>query len=711
MKAIQKIVIILLVFFGGVSNMHAQQKFDARLVLVSDAASNSGDFDVRVDIRNNPSNSNSSFDLETANIRFNFDETVIDVPTLQTAHNFNSFSSSSGPNGFTVYDNMTVNEPVGGVAGINISFSTGDRTTVDTNWTQVATLRFTIQDASKDEVLTLRDASAVPRSEMSRDSSGTPVSMNVGDYTNYASYDIVYTGTGWIGGNGANGKPNATDNLKDAIVLGKTTLTNSASVNDLIIDDGCSLTIGPGSYIDVQGAGTVQGAGKLILDADASGYAQLSGAITGNVTVRQHISGTTEWRNIGLPVDAIADSLTFNGINFTYGGGTTGNLYVFNAATSKWDSVASGTHAFDGRGYSAYMGPPHFSTFPITLEVTGTVGNGTKNLNLDFFNTNTASFDGWNLISNPYPSNLDWDVLNDNLSANTNATVAVWNPSAGQYADYNEIAGANNGGQQYIAPFQAFWIKATVDDQALPLTNSDRTFTTGSFFKKPAKPEVLRLEVEGTNGWSDQTSVYFHTLASAGYDREYDSEKLKSPMSEVPTLFSYDNNYNEYSINGLPEFAKETRVEIGFTSEQNIGYSIKKVDADAIDNAIDVFVEDHVTGAFHNIKVADYNFTHSTNYVENRFTLHIIKNTIGVEEEVNEPLRIVAFDNHVNIDFGSLQGRADIEVFNLSGQLVYDKSDVKTDSDFSFRLRTKIPTLYTVRVLVGSNEYTKKVIL
>lgn len=713
MKRIIHIAMMFLIFFGGLSSYAQVQKFDTRLVLVSDAGTNSGDFDVRVDIRNNTSNSNSSFDLETANIRFNFDETVIDAPTLETAHSFSGFTASSGPNGFTVYDNMTVNEPTNGVAGINISISSGDRTSVDTNWTQVATLRFTIQDASKDEVLTFRDKSTVPRTEVTRDSSSTPADMNVGEFTNYSSYDIVFTGTGWIGGSGTNGRPSSTDNLKDAIVLGHTTLSNNASVNDLVIDDGCSLTISAGNYIDVQGAGTVEGAGRIILDASASGYAQLSGSITGSVTVRQYIaSSTTDWRVIGLPVDVIIDSLTYNDLNFTYGGGSTGNIYVFNATASKWDSVANGNHAFDGRGYSVYLGPPHFSTFPIVLEVTGTVGSGSSNLNLDYFNTSTANFDGWNLISNPYPSNIDWNVLNDNLSANTNASVAIWNPEEGQYASYNEIGGATNGGQQYIAPFQAFWVKTTVDDENLPLTNSDRTFTTGDFLKKPAKQEVLRLEVEGSNGWSDQSSIYFHTLASAGYDRKLDSEKLKSPMREVPTLFSYGNNYKEYAINALPEFAKETKVEVGFTSKQNIDYTIKKVDADAVATSIDVFIEDHVTGRFHNIKASDYTFTHSTNFVENRFTLHFVKNTIGVDENEEIPLNIFAFDNKVKIDFGSLKGRADVEVLNLSGQRVFDKQDVKTDSEYVFRLRTKIPTLFTVRVSVGNDKvYTKKVIL
>ena len=92
---------------------------------------------------------NTAFNLGSSNLKFNFNGSDISNPSLLTAYNFSGGS----------YNTITVTEPVAGnIASINIElFTPGSGSQVNTGWTNVATVRFTIQNQAGSSQLSFRD--------------------------------------------------------------------------------------------------------------------------------------------------------------------------------------------------------------------------------------------------------------------------------------------------------------------------------------------------------------------------------------------------------------------------------------------------------------------------------------------------------------------------------------------------------------------------
>jgi hypothetical protein len=140
MKFYIKILIFLFLLTG---TFIAQPVYDLQFIPIT---MNGTNFDVKVQIKGTP-----NFGLGSTNIKFNFNNTDLSSPSLLTAHNF------SGAD----YNNITVTEPVAGVASINIElFNTSAGSVISTLWIDVATVRFTTVNSSGNSQLSFRTTSA-----------------------------------------------------------------------------------------------------------------------------------------------------------------------------------------------------------------------------------------------------------------------------------------------------------------------------------------------------------------------------------------------------------------------------------------------------------------------------------------------------------------------------------------------------------------------
>jgi hypothetical protein len=146
-----------------------------------------------------------------------------------------------------------------------------------------------------------------------------------------------------------------------------------------------------------------------------------------------------------------------------------------------------------------------------------------------------ANWNGWALVANPYPCNLDVDTFAfANGIANTNIRVwdrSVFDPVLGVQGRYVDRAGAT------IPPMQAFWIKLGSPGTTATITFPAyvRTFTSGSFTK--TSPPEVQLIASNTNT-QEETAVHlrFNPNATIGYDMSYDAYVLYQPGNTVPQL-------------------------------------------------------------------------------------------------------------------------------------------------------------------------------
>jgi hypothetical protein len=239
----------------------------------------------------------------------------------------------------------------------------------------------------------------------------------------------------------------------------------------------------------------------------------LSGATNGT-------SPTGRFWYVGTPVvgatSAVFDAQSAN------------DFRVWNETLGGWNLINSNSTTLSaGNGYM-YRG-----TASSTVEFNASVINN-GNVGISLTRTTSSPKPGFNLVSNPYPSHLSWDMLyNSTVTAGTSPlTPTIWyrTATAGNvmvFDTYNatvgvgtsNTSGTNNNGAQVtgtIAPFQAFWVQMnTGSSYSMTATNAMRSHGTQNFLT--LTPATIRLNL--SNGiYHDETNVVLNEYLSNDYD-------------------------------------------------------------------------------------------------------------------------------------------------------------------------------------------------
>lgn len=72
---------------------------------------------------------------------------------------------------------------------------------------------------------------------------------------------------------------------------------------------------------------------------------------------------------------------------------------------------------------------------------------------------------------------------------------------------------------------------------------------------------ALRVKISG-NGYSDETVIRFINGATPNFDGAYDAWKLFSTNPNVPSIFSKTSENENLAINSLPNYNKDTSIQI-----------------------------------------------------------------------------------------------------------------------------------------------------
>jgi len=159
---------------------------------------------------------------------------------------------------------------------------------------------------------------------------------------------------------------------------------------------------------------------------------------------------------------------------------------------------------------------------------------GPFSYSLSYTNTGSAQDDGWNLISNPYASTIDWDANTSWTKTNVKDAIYVWVAEEGIFTSY--IAGlGTNGGSQYIPSSQAFWVQTDGASPGLSLVENaksivDETFRTYSNF------DAFTIRMTGSGELKDEMAVRFHDEATMEFDGQLDAYEFKSTDPNMPSI-------------------------------------------------------------------------------------------------------------------------------------------------------------------------------
>ncbi len=461
------------------------------------------------------------------------------------------------------------------------------------------------------------------------------------------------------------------------VISGSGTLVFDNSGETLSLDD---VKINTEGVVQVSSGTTLQTNDSLTLAASSvSSYGQIigDGTVLGNVSAQAWLDASTaRYHYLGSPfTDATLEEFN-EGQTMVAANSSQGTVWQWNAATAAWEPPTALTDvAANGKGYAMYAGTNSYGTFlrsgAGTSQLDGTVANGDVTVALGYNNgqstavgfvggTAQTATEGWNFLANPYPSQYDWN----GQSLPAGMSNAFYVNKGGSYASYVSGVGTN-GGSQYLAPFQGFWV------QTSNATAGNFTFEQDQRVTAPSTALMKAAPVDGV--WltlndfltSDEIFIGFDPQATPGFDAALDARKLLN--GDTPNL-STQLNGELYSIcrvglNGISSFPLSLRDGV---DGQACSFHLE---AGQLNRYSAVYLEDKMLNVWHDVKSSDYNFVQNDAYGPDRFVLHFSSPGVDTEEVLAQPWYAYASDDGIAVVLGQLTD-VSIEVYDLSGRMV-----------------------------------------
>lgn len=451
----------------------------------------------------------------------------------------------------------------------------------------------------------------------------------------------------------------------------------TATCNNITIQTGAVLTIGATGKLTVNGTLTNNaGAAGIVVNSGGS-LIEHSGA---NATVKRAIA-ENEWHLISAPVST-AKAGMFSGFYLQK------HTELTNAYT---DITDIGEDLIPVQGYALYgsagVSPAVFS---------GALNAGEKS----FITSLSASpGEGWNLIGNPYPSSIDWNSMYIVKSGIASATYCHVSSTEGAenegWATYINGTGTN-GGTQYIAPCQGFFVQANAETGSVTMNNGARLHNATTFFKNTKiVPNLIRLEVSG-NGYRDEAVVRFVPEATADFDGNYDARKLFGEVAAAAQV--YTAGTGQLSINSLPE---TNMVPVGVKIGSTGSYTIAATEINDMPYAT---LEDTKTGIFAELAKDPYTFNFTLGEDEMRFKLHF--SALSVNEDEASDISIYSYHKTAYINLKN-QLKGDIYIYNMAGQLITSQETACG----LVSLGINAPGIYIVKVVSDKGTTTAKIFI
>ncbi len=409
------------------------------------------------------------------------------------------------------------------------------------------------------------------------------------------------------------------------------TIPSTVLLQDITISLGSVVTVSPGATLQVT---NITNNGEIILSSDATGTGAMlyNGSTPGIVSFFRYVpAGKFQYVSSPYTDAPYTDYYTtiYNAVNpnfYNYDETNTGSVAF------GWTPVTSGIIE-SGVGYALYYDRNY--SYPLTGT---TLRTGDLTVNVTNTSSGNVTEDGWNLLGNPYPANIDADAfLNANNSGTIEGTIYYWDDDGSNgtgyvttdYSTYTlagGVAGDNgtvpNG---FIAPGQAFFIKATANG-TVTFNDGMKAATQGTIFKSTtvtteSKNTELRLTLTNNNGGYNETLIVFADGYTENYDNFYDGRKKFQGGIAFYSLLSNEN----LAIQALPAIMQNTEVSLGLVADVIGTYTINAKDISNFDILVDIYLYDKQLDILTNLRKSSYTFS-ASGTINDRFAVQFTLN-------------------------------------------------------------------------------------
>lgn len=534
--------------------------------------------------------------------------------------------------------------------------------------------------------------------------------------------------------NSSNWTPNTIPSECSEITIPITTNTPTfvgiKTISDLNISSGSSLVIPFGTTLNVTGdvsmfsvSNTYSGLivnGTLSVGGEAKYHRFTNAQSNGNDLIAPPLSGQS-WSSFLTSDTNYNEGLIFNNgmqPNTTYlfghyEKGDTDDYVLYDDNSSEV--------LISGRGYRAATNTGNGEA----LIFTGTIDTGVVNRTIT--NEITGHEAEWNLIGNPYPAYLDVisffnhvgsvsGVSNISLLDAPTAAIYGYNANTENQGNIWTILNLATGATQ-LAPGQGFFVSSGAPTASIEFTpNMQVLGNTDDFIlgRSSTPIQYVHLQMQSAIK-SVQTSIYFNSNASLGFDLGYDAEVFGSNVTEF-SIYSHlieENNEQPIALQTLHS-TDLSEVSIPLGVEAHLGEQLTFSISDSfLPENVNVYLEDMLTNTSILLNTSDYVISPTSNLSgTGRLFLRFTTNALSVVEPDFSALNMYSNQSDKTIVIeGTLPSGTTAIVYDLLGRQVMqqglDASSNKQILDAN-RLSSGV---YIVELQNANQNKSQKVIL
>ncbi len=503
---------------------------------------------------------------------------------------------------------------------------------------------------------------------------------------------------------------------------------------------GNSLNISPSGTVTVT-AGTFTTSGELNLLSSTAGTARIaagSGTIAGTVNIQCYVPGQRGYRLLGHPYSTDQDVATL-GTYFDITGLTAGNIggcagtvpsiysytpgaspaYAGITATGTGTYPAAATGGTHANGILAFIrgqsgegcAGGFYSPLPVTFLTAAAVNAGGV--------SETVPAGGWNLISNPLPSQI---LLDSVTGINGLDAIKLVDPS-GQAGGVTSTNGTQyiNGSISTVIPINGAFLahNPTGTDVTLIFPESCKSASTptANLFKKTSVYPELELSVyKGSNLWDNWDLVLKPGTSRLAGDNG-DLEKISNAQFDIYSL-SKDNQEMNVDARDADSIADGETITLGLRSVPQNTYTLT-VSAYSLPPDKTVYLHDKYTNTYTLVSNGmSYPFTVDGNAASQgqgrlELVFNNISNNTGIGNIGNQTPSVVIVPNpatnNINVNYSnSYMGNKSISIVNVVGQVIRIISS--TDQNITIPVSDLANGVYLLKTIVTGKTITQRFI-
>lgn len=531
--------------------------------------------------------------------------------------------------------------------------------------------------------------------------------------------------TTWNGTSWTNGAPNSN---KQVAFTGNFTSSANIEACSISVSNGAVVTFTGGLIphtLTVENNISVTGAGsKLVFENNASLLQTNPAAVnTGNINFKRDATPMRkfEYTYWGSPVSG----QTLVGFSADT---APDKFFTFNPApaTNTWVSELETNLMVAGTGY-AIRAPETFDSVTLTTfngEFIGTPNNGTIPQTVVQFNPAILNY---NLLSNPYPSAIDTNVLLDNTNL---GALYFWthntaiNNNVFTTDDYairtrtTSIAAVSGGVAPgaTIAAGQGFFASAS-SNTTINFTNSMRVSGSNSqFYRSAQSPQTdpinyyIHLNLTNTQGAFKQIAIGYQDLATNGYD--FGTDALASTQGAITFYSIIPPLTLGFGIQGraLP-WGIVDQIPLGFNTTVAGNYTIAIDHFNPYFSDKNIFLQDTSNGILHDLKAAPFNFTTAVGTFNTRFKLVYQDPLLSNVDFSNLKKEVFVYNQNNQIGVNSISEKiATIAVYNILGQLLLEEKNLNQNTVLISKIAKQNQPIIIKTTLESGQTIAKKLI-